>query len=394
VRVLTVGNMYPPHSLGGYEILWRDSVEHLRGRGHEVEVLTTAFRLRDAAAQRDPTWVHRDLGWYWHDHGFPDMTAKQRLRLERRNARVLTHRLLRLRPDVVAWWPMGGMSLSMIEHVRRQGIPAVGVVADDWMLYGPQRDKWMGSFLGGRANRLAGLAGPLSRIPTTLDLPSAARWLFISEQLRGTALRAWPLNDTAVLHPGVDLELFTPAEPRPWAWRMAYVGRIDARKGIDRAVRALRELPEASLVVDGRGDDAHLADLRHLASELGVNERVRFQVSERAELPGVYAEADVVLFPVTWDEPWGLVPLEAMAVGRPVVLSGTGGQAEYAAAGENCLVSPPGEGVEGIVERVRRLAGDEALRATLRDGGLRTARAISAVAFEEGVERELAAAAA
>ena len=37
--------MYPPHHLGGYELVWRAAVRHLRGRGHDVRVLTTGFRL-------------------------------------------------------------------------------------------------------------------------------------------------------------------------------------------------------------------------------------------------------------------------------------------------------------------------------------------------------------
>jgi glycosyltransferase involved in cell wall biosynthesis len=57
----------------------------------------------------------------------------------------------------------------------------------------------------------------------------------------------------------------------------------------------------------------------------------------------VYAAHDCVLFPVRWEEPWGLVPLEAMAVGRPVVATGTGGSAEYLRDAGNCLLHPPGD---------------------------------------------------
>ena len=75
------------------------------------------------------------------------------------------------------------------------------------------------------------------------------------------------------------------------------------------------------------------ASLRARAAGLDV----RFLGAKpRAELRDVYAAADVVVFPVQWNEPWGLVPLEAMSVGRPVVASGTGGSAEYLRDGENC----------------------------------------------------------
>ena len=47
VRVLTIGSMYPPHHLGGYELIWRAAVEHLRARGDEVRVLASDFTLTE-----------------------------------------------------------------------------------------------------------------------------------------------------------------------------------------------------------------------------------------------------------------------------------------------------------------------------------------------------------
>ena len=79
-----------------------------------------------------------------------------------------------------------------------------------------------------------------------------------------------------------------------------------------------------------------------------------------------------MLFPSVWDEPWGLVPLEAMAVGRPVVASGVGGTREYLEDGVNALTVPPAD-PEAIVSAVRRLATDPALREQLRRGGAETA---------------------
>jgi glycosyltransferase involved in cell wall biosynthesis len=74
-----------------------------------------------------------------------------------------------------------------------------------------------------------------------------------------------------------------------------------------------------------------------------------------------------------WEEPWGLVPLEAMALGRPVTASGRGGSGEYLRDGENCLLHAPGDPAS-LAATVRRLAADEALRARLLEGGLRAAR--------------------
>ena len=130
-------------------------------------------------------------------------------------------------------------------------------------------------------------------------------------------------------HSGIDASLFTPVAPRGWRGELLYVGRIDRRKGVETAVRCLNVLPEARLTLVGTGDPAYLGALDELADTHGVRERLTLRQAERAELPALYAAADAVLFPVLWQEPWGLVPLEAMAVGRPVIATGQGGSGEY-----------------------------------------------------------------
>jgi glycogen synthase len=62
VRVLCVGNMYPPHHLGGYELVWQGAVRALREAGHGVRVLTTDFRLPEEAGPEENE-VHLDLRW-------------------------------------------------------------------------------------------------------------------------------------------------------------------------------------------------------------------------------------------------------------------------------------------------------------------------------------------
>jgi glycosyltransferase involved in cell wall biosynthesis len=112
----------------------------------------------------------------------------------------------------------------------------------------------------------------------------------------------------------------------------------------------------------------------------------------RAQLSEAYAVADVVLFPVIWEEPWGLVPLEAMGLGRPVIATGRGGSGEYLRDGENSLLVPAGD-PEAIAAAVRRLADSPELRARLREGGLLTTRRFTEAAFNEAVLESFAAAA-
>ena len=393
MKVLTVGNMYPPLSLGGYELAWRSSVEQLRSHGHEVEVLTTDYGLDGADAPAGEPGVFRELRWYWRDHEFPPVGLRERLAIERHNAAALRRRLDALSPDVVAWWSMGGMSLSLIERVRRARIPAASIVCDDWLLYGPQVDAWTRIWRG-RRRPLASLAERLTGIPVAPDpLAGVGPALFASDMLRQKARRRGvePAGSDFG-HRGVEGELFRPA-PRPdWSWRLACVGRIDPRKGIDLAIEALALLPgEATLSIVGGGDDAHLTELRGLAAARGVADRVTFTTSERDRLQDVYASADVIVFPVVWEEPWGLVPLEAMAVGAPVVASGRGGSAEYLRDRENCLIFDAGKGGEALAAAIRELAGDPELRHRLRTAGFATSGRLTVEAYDEAIERLLLA---
>lgn len=361
--------MYPPHHLGGYELMWRSAVAHHRAAGHEVSVLTTDWREPGASAA-DERDVHRELRWYWHDHDFPRLTVGERLALERHNARVLDRRLEEFTPDVVSWWAMGGMSLSLIERARRAGLPAAATVVDDWLIYGPRVDAWW-RLLRRRARRLE----------------SSCRFLFASHTLRAGAREAgFDPSRAEVTHPGIDLDLFTHSgrEKPDWSWRLLYCGRIDERKGIDTAIEALRHLPpEATLRIVGGGDASHLAQLHALVDRLGLESRVSFERHRRSELPGIYAAADALIFPVRWVEPFGLVPLESMACGTPVVATGRGGSGEYLRDGENCLLFGVEGGTPALAQALDRLARDPGLRGRLAATGRTVAERFPESAFND-----------
>jgi glycogen synthase len=389
MRVLCVGNMYPPHHLGGYELAWQGAVREVRRCGHEVRVLTTDYRKPGGSAEPEDPDVHRELRWYWRDHSFPPLGILARLALERHNASVLGRHLDDLRPDVVSWWAMGGMSLSMIERVRRAGLPAVGFVHDDWMLYGPHEDQWLRLLWRRPWMRFSGFR--LGAVARWVDVARAGRWVFVSEATRRRALEGgWALPDTAVAHTGIDPAFIDPAPAGEWGWRLLYFGRIDEQKGIETAVDALALLPEeAVLTLIGDGDGRCADALGQRAARRGLEARVRFESARRRrDLPAGIKGSDAVVFPVRWQEPWGLVPLEAMACGRPVIATGRGGSGEYLRDETNCLLFPPGDAF-ALADAVRRLAGDESLRARLLTGGVETARKYTEPQFNAAVVAEL-----
>ena len=389
LRVLAITNFYPPHHYGGYEQNLADTVAAFRRAGHEVAVLASTVRVPNVVDEEDPS-VRRLLRMYWDDHVLLSPSPFERLRIEKANHRSVLDALDWHRPDVVSVWNVGGMSLGPLRTIASRGIPLVYVVEDEWPIYGPKLDAWTRAWA--RRPRTARVVARITGVPTDPgDLGATGPFCFISESTERHCREGSPFHFdmSAVVHAGistVDFPLMPPDE-KPWQWRLAYVGRIDDRKGIRFAVAALTALPaQATLRVHGIGDDRHRHELEQLARDLSVDDRITWSSSGRSEVATVYRDADVVLFPVTWHEPFGFVPLEAMACATPVIATGTGGSGEFLFDEWNCLLSEPGDSA-ALADAVRRLAVDADLRQRLVRAGLATAAALTVDRMTETLEQ-------
>ncbi|WP_030887735.1 glycosyltransferase [Streptomyces sp. NRRL F-5053] len=174
----------------------------------------------------------------------------------------------------------------------------------------------------------------------------------------------------AVVPCGVDPDVFTPVGPR---WKrpsrrplLAQIGRLVPRKGAAVALAALSRIPHAELVIAGGptgqalSHDPEARRLRELAGELGVADRVHLTGGlDREQVPELMRAADVVLCPADY-EPFGIVPLEAMSCGTPVVASAVGGQRDTVAHRGTGLLVPPrdpaalAEAVSGLLAAPER----------------------------------------
>jgi D-inositol-3-phosphate glycosyltransferase len=140
-----------------------------------------------------------------------------------------------------------------------------------------------------------------------------------------------------VVHPGVDLDTFTPGgrhAPRAALGLdadeqiIAFVGRIQPLKAPDVVLRAAAKVPGLRVLVAGgpSGSGLQVPDvLVRLAADLGIADRVTFLPPQsREQLVNVYRAADVVAVP-SYSESFGLVAVEAQACGTPVVAAAVGG---------------------------------------------------------------------
>lgn len=393
MRILVITNMYPPHHYGGYELSCQDTVRRWSAAGHDVSVLTSDIDVPGAGPDDNREPVRRDLRMYWDDFVLLSPSVPARVGVERANQAALRRAIEQARPDIVSVWNMGAFSLGLLTTLHGRRLPVVFVLGDDWPVYGQDLDAWSRIWRGRRAS--AAIVRAVTRLPTAAwDYSTMGPCLFNSGSMRQVVAEhsGWTLPRNAIVHPGVDVRDFPvapsdePSGDGEWQGRLLYVGRIDERKGVDTAIRALPHIPRASLEIKGRGDGQHLLTLHALVSELGLEERVRFSVVERRDLRKDYAAADALLFTSVYREPFGIVPLEAMACDTPVVATGVGGSGEYLDDGGNCLLYPPGDPA-GLAAAVTRLASDPGLRRRLVAAGRDTARRLTSDAYAEELLR-------
>jgi glycosyltransferase involved in cell wall biosynthesis len=257
------------------------------------------------------------------------------------------------RPDVVhAHFWMSGM--AALPAARALGVPIV------------QTFHALGSVK--RRHQGAEDTSPARRVAVESDLgASVDRVLATCREEVDELLALGVAADQATVVPcGVDVEHFLPqgdAAPRGDRFRVLTVSRLVPRKGVDTVIGALgRLLDDVELVIAGGppaaglDDDPEVARLRDRARAEGVADRVTFlgAVGQDA-LPTLYRSADAVACVPVY-EPFGLVPLEAMACGKPVVAAAVGGLADTVVDGVTGHHVPTGDpaAVAAALDALRR----------------------------------------
>jgi D-inositol-3-phosphate glycosyltransferase len=248
--------------------------------------------------------------------------------------------------------------------------------------------------LGRLKNRVARSAAELepavrleeeTRIVSAADRIVAANVVERAELLRDYAAHA---SRIATIPCGVDTDLFTPGDRAEARRRLdldgrpllLWVGRIAPIKGLDTLLDAVARLSGSGqdmrlLVVGGDADEptnGHETSLRRRIERLGLGDSVRFVGPQpQSVLPLYYAASDVTVLP-SYYESFGMVALEAMACGSPVIASRVGGLVTTVRDGVTGFLVPDGD-VEALAERIATLVADPELRWRLGREGVRWA---------------------
>ncbi len=353
MRIVQVAPWFHPH-LGGVEThVWSLSRELAR-RGHDVLVLTTRDNPSSPETEQlDGARVRR---------------LKPRAIWLRTPIVPATKRALAAVPaDVVhAHSPPPLSAYYAAKVCHRRGLPFVVTYHCDIEL-----PVLAGALLESIFRRTLGAS----------TIRRADRVIVTTHSYAATSRTVWRYNP-AVIPNFVDSERFRPAAAAdrirakhgipPGEPIVLTVGRIVPHKGLEHLVEAARAIESVRFVVVGTGP--YLPVLRRLAASLGVHGRVVFPGRvPNEELPDYYAACDVFVLPsVSRLEAFGIVALEAMASGKPVVVSDIPGVREVIEDGREGLVADA-MNPEDLGRKIRALLANERVRTEM---GMKGRRAV------------------
>ena len=263
------------------------------------------------------------------------------------------------RPDVVhAHFWMSGLAAVQAARAVPGGVPVV----QTYHALGSVKRRHQGD----RDTSPAGRVQTEATLGRSVDLVVATCTDEVTE-LRRLGV---PAQRITVVPCGVDTQHFTPGPSGRAPGgppRILSIGRLVERKGVDTVIQALVDVPDAELVVaggpssDGLADDPEVQRLAALARTLRVADRVTFLGCVSHEhVPAVIRSADVVVA-TPWYEPFGIVPLEAAACGRPLVGSAVGGLLDTVQHGVTGLLVPPRD-PDALADALNDLLADEGER--------------------------------
>jgi D-inositol-3-phosphate glycosyltransferase len=328
----------------------------LAGRGHEI----TVYTRRDAPELPGAVPLASGVTVEHVPAGPPRPLPKDDLLAYMPGfAAWLAERWQAARPDVVHahFWMSG---LAAVTAARRCPVPVV----QTFHALGSVKRRYQG-----RAD-----TSPLQRVQLEAAVAQQATAVIATctDEVRELAAYGTRPDRMYVVPCGVDCDRFRPGSaPRPGRPpRVLTLGRLVPRKGVDTVIAAMARVPGAELIVAGGpersrlDDDPEVARLRRGAAKAEVSGRVTFvgRVGHE-EVPALLRSADVVVS-APWYEPFGIVPLEAMACGAAVIASSVGGHLDTMADGVTGLLVPPRDPGR-LADRIRYLLADPARRRTL-----------------------------
>ena len=335
MRILTISNYYPPHFIGGYEIACKETMDFLMAQGHEVVVVTSDYHKNNEKENN----IHREM----HLVDYKNSSFIEKTKGEYDNYQIVKSAIEKVQPDLVYFWSLRGLGLSVIRAANEKNIPKVFEIGDFWM--------------AGYTQKKSGLKQKIkSLIPVLKDQNIAispaicvSRWVAdeMKEKYSTAQTYTYP-NATTIPQKHIANHSIL---------KFIFVGRIEEEKGLDLAILALKEFaylyPSCpfSFEVYGNGDAAYINKCKLLAKPIENMVHFKGKVDARES---IYKDASVLLMPTRMREPFGLVIIEAMAHCVAVIATNAYGPAEIIEHQKNGLLFKPNS-VDDLLVQIETL---------------------------------------
>ncbi|TDA70103.1 MAG: DUF1957 domain-containing protein [Clostridia bacterium] len=334
-RALMLTWEYPPRVVGGIAPHVHDLSEALARQGTEVDIITIAEVNSVTVEHRPRIHIYRLPVWPAHSSSFREWVFQFNLSMldfleNNVPAGRAPWQVIHAHDWLVAYAAVSSAqayglplvaTIHATEYGRNHGVfteeqQAIHQV-ESWLVGQAAQVICCSQYMAREITTLfSPAAGKVHMVPNGVDLPATGDELPPDE-------RNWPDNTRLVL----------------------FVGRLVPEKGVQTLLAAAPSVlaghPEAHFVIAGNGP--YEPELRRMAWDLGLGDRVTFAGFVGARTRNwLLSRAEICVFPSLY-EPFGIVALEAMAAGRPVVAAASGGLAEIITHGQDGLLFPPGK---------------------------------------------------
>ncbi len=403
MKVLFVSEYYPPKIMGGGEINLELLAAALVQKGVEVLVLTSYHPGLEKCEKKDGVLIYRKLKTGKNPSSAFE-NVKRSLVFPKSIVKEVTEIIKQQKLDAVHFI---GTSIMAAPKLKDSKIPLFATVESyptlcpkgdrifhgkrecvikcsfkeflscqlDSQEIGKMKNKW---YLKYNAPALAYVYRYYQQLNEALPY---CNLIAISEYVQGLLKQQG--HESIVIPNALPVEKFKTVKNKNRKIKLLYLGSLIKSKGAHVLVDAIHGL---DCEVDFYGEGVLKEELEQKIQQHKLPITLHDQVPY-AEIPSLYAQADIVVFPSIWPEPFGRIAIEAMAAGKPVIGSAIGGIKETITEGTGILVDPGN--VKQLREAIEVLMHDSKLRQNMGEKGRKIVQ--EKYAEEKVVERLIAA---
>lgn len=378
MKILVLSDFYPPYKGGGHHIQCKVVAEGLAKRGHDVSVLTSWYGVTGNNGDDKHFRVLKVLP-FESARGIKGKYLNIKTGFLGRINYFITRRIVKkINPDIVYVGYIRYISVFPLKAIQSRGISVVYHLGSNLFVQ-YIKDCILEKYLFKRLWRKM-----IFGFYSSKEFDFNNNMITISEALKKEHIAAgFPESNISVIPRGISPELINNRgrnihSSNKEQVKILYIGRMIPEKGVHIAISAIghlvNQLDVKNVQFDlfGNGSDAYIENLKNLIQSLKIEKHVKFHGKvDRSQLLKIYQDYDLFLLPSIFREPFGVVLIEAMAKGVPVVATDTGGIPEVITHELNGLLVSPADSIK-MAEAIKRLIDNPLLAQEISNNGIKT----------------------